>query len=412
MSPFETIKEQFPVFSHHPNLCYLDSPASTLVPKKVIDKLCEYYENYPVNVARGLYPLSERATKEMELVREKSARFFNAHSLDEIIFTRNTTESINLLARVLLPKLKKGDGIAITAMEHHANFVPWQQLCKMYGLELRIINFDSNGTISPDSIRENIDTNIKIFSFVHVSNVFGTILDAKKFIQIAKEKNPDIITILDTAQSAGNSLIDVQSLDCDFLACSGHKMFGPKGVGILYGKKKYLDTLDPFLYGGEMVTSVTDDESTFQKPPHRFEAGTPSIADIIAFGSALDFIDFQERNTIALYEKQLSAFAWNELEKHFGQDIILYGPEPSSGIHSGILSFTLSGIHPHDTAQLLGQEGICVRAGSHCAMPLHQRMHTEHKATIRIGLSIYNNESDIERLIDGLEKIKKFFPSH
>ena len=341
MPTFETIKEQFPVFSHHPNLCYLDSPASTLVPWMVINALQTYYEYYPVNVARGLYPLSQQATQEMESVREKVAQYFHAQSSDEIIFTRNTTESLNFLARTLLPRLKKGDGIALTAMEHHANFVPWQQLCKIYGLKLHIIDFAPDGTIATDSIRHAIDSSVKIFSFTHISNVFGVIHDAKEFIRIAREKNPAILTILDAAQSAGNIPLDVKDLDCDFLACSGHKMFGPKGVGILYGKSQHLETLDPFLYGGEMVESVTDTTSIYQSPPRKFEAGTPSIADIIGLGSALDFIQSLGREYILDHEKKLVKHAWDTLKEHFGDDIILFGPDPSEKDHTGMLSFSL-----------------------------------------------------------------------
>ena len=405
------IQSLFPVFRNNPGLCYLDTPASSLTPEGVIFKLREYYENYPVNVSRGLYTLSEKATQEVENVREKTAQFLGASSKDEIIFTRNTTESLNLLARTLLPTLKENDEIVITGMEHHANFVPWQQLAKHYNLKLKIIPFEKDGRIEEETLRTFLSPRTKIFSFVHISNVLGTINDAKRFIHIARHIQPSIITIIDGAQSAGNFSLDIKELDCDFFACSGHKMFGPKGVGILWGKKKYLDILNPFLYGGEMVSSVSEEESIFKESPARFEAGTPSIGDIIGFGSALDFIESFGRQVIFDHEKTLTSLLWDRLQETFGDTVTLFGPNPKIHSHAGILSFALEGIHPHDISQILAQENICVRAGTHCAMPLHKNLDTPFHATVRIGFSLYNTPHDIERLILSLQKARTIFIS-
>ncbi|NCU41151.1 MAG: cysteine desulfurase [Candidatus Moranbacteria bacterium] len=405
------IQSLFPVFRNNPGLCYLDTPASSLTPEGVIFKLREYYENYPVNVSRGLYALSEKATQEVENVREKTAQFLGASSRDEIIFTRNTTESLNLLARTLLPTLKENDEIVITAMEHHANFIPWQQLTKHYNLKLKIIPFEKDGRIEEETLQKFISPQTKIFSFVHTSNVFGTVNDAKRFIYIARHIQPNIITILDGAQSAGNIPFNVKEIDCDFFACSGHKMFGPKGVGILWGKKKYLDILNPFLYGGEMISSVSEKESIFKESPARFEAGTPSIGDIIGFGSALDFINSFGKQNIFEHEKKLASLAWDRLRTTFGDMITLFGPDPEAHTHAGIISFALEGIHPHDISQILAQDMICVRAGTHCAMPLHKNLDTPFHATVRIGFSLYNTPYDIDRLIHSLQKAQTIFIS-
>jgi cysteine desulfurase/selenocysteine lyase len=405
----ETIKRQFPVFSAHPHLRYLDTPASSLTPELVITKLREYYENYPVNVARGLYGLSERATQEMESVRKRTAQFLDAASSDEIVFVRNTTEALNLLARTLLPTFNAGDEILTTAMEHHANFVPWQQLAKKHGLHFRILECETDGTLSPNRLREAITKKTKLFTFVHISNVLGTINDAKKLIETARESNPNIITIVDAAQSAGHLPFSVQDIDCDFLALSSHKLFGPKGVGVLYGKQSRLETLEPFLFGGEMVEFVSDDDTTFRESPHRFEAGTPSIGDCIGFGAALDFVDSIGKSAIAQHEIELATLAWEKLETTFGDDITFVGPHPETGNRAGVLSFSLHGVHPHDAAQILAESEICVRAGTHCAMPIHRRFDIAEHATIRAGFSLYNDASDIDALLEGLRKAQKIF---
>jgi cysteine desulfurase / selenocysteine lyase len=403
------IQSFFPVLRNNPGLCYLDTPASSLTPESVIAKLREYYEHYPVNISRGLYTLSEKATQEVERVREKTAQFLGSSSKDEIIFTRNTTESLNLLARTLLPTLKENDEIVITGMEHHANFVPWQQLAKQYHLKLIVIPLEKDGRIEEETLRTFLSPRTKIFSFVHISNVLGTLNNAKRFIEIARSIQPSLITIVDGAQSAGNFPLNVKDIDCDFFACSGHKMFGPKGVGILWGKKKHLDTLSPFLYGGEMVSSVSEKESIFKESPARFEAGTPSIGDIIGFGSALDFIESFGKQSIFDHEKTLTSLLWENLSKTFGDAITLFGPNPKTHIHTGILSFALEGVHPHDISQILAQENICVRAGTHCAMPLHKNLDTPFHATVRVGFSLYNSPDDIDRLIGGLQKARSLF---
>jgi len=404
-----SLRKLFPVFQTHPDLCYLDTPASSLTSEPVITKLRSYYEESPVNVARGLYDLSQNVTQEMELVRAQVASFFSTNSKEEIIFTRNTTESLNLLARTLLPTLSPGDEIITTSMEHHANFVPWQQLAKQYNLTFTVLDIEENGTLSLEKIHSSLSQKTRIFTFTHASNVLGTINDAQEIISHIRTYNPDIITIVDGAQSAGHLPIDLRDIDCDFFACSGHKMFGPKGVGILFGKEYRLKSLPPFLYGGEMVSSVTKKESSFKEIPFRFEAGTPSIADIIGLGASLNFIKSLTREAIAKHDHDLALRAWEELSSTFGKDIILFGPLPKEHFHSGILSFSFKGIHPHDIAQVLAEDSICVRAGTHCAMPLHKESSLPYHASVRAGFSIYNTPEDITRLIKGLQKAQKIF---
>lgn len=401
------IKSIFPVFQSNPDLCYLDTPASSLVPNSVIEKLKEYYTDYPVNTARGLYPLSEKATQEVENVRTKVAKFLGASSKDSIVFTRNTTESLNLLAHTIIPTLTSDEEVAITAMEHHANFVPWQQITQKYNRNLTIIPFEEDGTLSMETLASYINQNTKILSFVHTSNVLGTINDAQAIIETARNINPNIITIVDGAQSAAHIPLNVNAMDCDFFAFSGHKCFGPKGIGFLYGKQKSLENLSPFLYGGEMVSSVSKEQSLFKNIPHRFEAGTLSIGDIIAFGSALDFIQTYTKESLFEHEQALVKKAYLALNEEF-KNAISFLKKPDAH-HTGILSFSLKNIHPHDIAQMLAEDGICVRAGTHCAMPLHQSLPLNFHSSVRVGFSLYNDEKDIERLLTSLKTIYQRF---
>ena len=408
MQTISTLRKSFPVYARESGLVYLDTAASSLVPAPVIEKLRECYEEYPVNVARGLYGLSERASEEFETAREKTARFLHAET-EEIVFTKNTTESFNLLARTILPQLPEGSEIAITAMEHHANFVPWQQLAKRHGVKFIVIPFEEDGTLSPETIAKHLSSKTKLLSFVHISNVFGCINPAKVIIEAARAVNPDIITVLDAAQSAAHMPINVRDLDCDFLAFSSHKCFGPTGAGVLCGKRNRLEALTPFLYGGLMIESVSDTESTFREIPYRFEAGTPAVGEVIGMGAAIDFIEAIDRQKLLQHEEHLTKYTWKQLQEVFGDRIRLLGPDPENHPHAGVISLTLDGIHPHDISQILAEENICVRAGAHCAMPLHRAVDIAYHSSLRASFSIYNDESDVDRFVEGLRKADELF---
>lgn len=401
-------RSSFPIYTNQPNLVYLDSPASALKPQCVIDAVLEYYTDYSANIARGLYALSERATKRYENVRTLVAKFINAPSPEEIIFTRNTTESLNLLAYTLTDQLHSGDEIVITEMEHHANFVPWQQLAQKHRLKLILLPFNKEGVINPETLNAPITPRTKLFSFTHASNVLGTINPAKEFIRIAKNINPDIITIIDAAQSAPHIPINVQDIDCDFLAFSSHKLFGPTGSGVLWGKSEQLEKLPPFLYGGEMVKSVTREKTIFKDFPHRFEAGTPAIAEVISMGEAINFIESIGFPEIQKHEQNIARYTFEKLTDTFGDAIQILGPrDPTKRVP--LFSFTLDGIHPHDIAQILAKDNVCIRAGSHCAIPAHLALPLDSPASARIGISLYTTKKDIDLCIQSLKKAREIF---
>lgn len=402
------IKSQFPIFQKIPNLIYLDSVASTLKPRSVVDAVSEYYTDYSANVSRGLYEISELATERYEYVRTIVARFLRASSPLEVLFTKSTTESLNLLAYTLTKGLHPEDEIAVTEMEHHANFVPWQQLAQEQSLKFTVIPFDKDGLINPETLKKYITPNTRIFSFTHASNVLGTINPAKDFVRVAKEINPDIITILDTAQSAPHIPIDVTNIGCDFLAFSSHKVFGPTGAGVLWGKYDQLKKLPPFLYGGEMVESVTREKTIFKDVPHRFEAGTPAIAEIIGMGSALEFIESIGFPRIQKHEEELTRYAFETLGTAFGKSLHILGPKDLTQ-RVPLISFTLDDIHPHDIAQILAEDNVCIRAGSHCAMPAHLALKIDSPASARIGISVYNTKEDIDTCITSLKKAFETF---
>ena len=420
------IRKHFPIYTHQPDLVYLDSAATTLKPEVVIEAELGYYREYSANVERGLYPLSEKATNEYEHAREKVAHFIGADT-DEVVFTRGTTESLNLLASSLeqllwpvparsnlTPTLSSTeareryecDEILVSGSEHHSNFLPWQVLATRRGLTLTILPFDSEGRLRVEDLEHYITPQTKIFSFVAVSNVFGVINPVQALIAEAKRLNPDIITIVDAAQSIAHLPTDVRVLDCDFLAASGHKMFGPTGIGFLYGKQSRLAALPPYHYGGEMVAHASVEGSIWKEAPHKFEAGTPAIAQAIGLGAAVDFIQSVGWEAMRVHEIHLLTYAFEQLTTHFGDTIQIVG---SCTAHekSGVIAFTLKGIHPHDIAQILGDEGICIRAGRHCAEPLHDILSLP--ATARLAISVYTTEDDIQRLVHGLEKARSLF---
>ncbi|HEX7542968.1 MAG TPA: SufS family cysteine desulfurase, partial [Patescibacteria group bacterium] len=424
MIDIKTIKKQFPIFQNQPDLVYFDSTATSLKPKIVIDKIKEYYEEYSANVFRGIYPMSEKATEEFEETRDVVSKFINANKSEEIIFTRNATESLNLLAYSLGRKIiESGDEIVTTIMEHHSNFVPWQVLAGEVGATFKVIdiNKDSYLNLGLDDIkyqRSNIKNTIqnskaletiitkrtKILTLTYVSNVLGTINPIKEIISAAKKINPKIITIVDAAQAVPHLKIDVQDLGADFVVFSSHKMVGPTGVGVLWGKEQYLKEMYPFMYGGEMINEVFIDRTTFKDPPYKFEAGTPAIGEVIAFKEAIKFLNKIGMENIRDHEKQLTAQCFKTLKKEFGKKIRIFGPTDIED-RGGIITFSFDKFHPHDIAQILADGGICVRAGYHCAMPLHTRLKVP--ATVRASFYIYNDEKDVEKFVEGLKKVEK-----
>lgn len=392
----ENIREDFPILHQKINgedLVYLDNAASTQKPKAVINAIKDYYENDHSNVHRGVHTLSVRATEAYENAREKVSQFVNSPNKNQIIFTKGTTESINLIAGSLTNLIEKNDEILITAMEHHSNIVPWQELCKRTGAILKIIPINDNGEILIDKYTEMVTNKTKLVSVVHLSNTLGTINPIEEIIDTAKLNNA--ITVIDGAQSAGHLLVDVQELDCDFYLFSGHKVFGPTGIGVLYGKENILNQIDPYQFGGEMILKVTFDETTYNGLPHKFEAGTPNIAGAVGIGASIDFINSLDRELCHQYEMSLHDYALEKLEQF--DDIRIIG---KSSKKSAIISFVIDGIHPHDIGTIINQKGIAVRTGHHCTMPLMDFYGIP--GTVRASFSIYNNHAEVDKLIDAI----------
>ena len=392
----ENIREDFPILHQKINgeeLVYLDNAASTQKPKAVINAIKDYYENDHSNVHRGVHTLSVRATEAYENAREKVSQFVNSPNKNQIIFTKGTTESINLIAGSLTNLIEKNDEILITAMEHHSNIVPWQELCKRTGAILKIIPINDNGEILIDKYTEMVTNKKKLVSVVHLSNTLGTINPIEKIIDTAKLNNA--ITVIDGAQSAGHLLVDVQELDCDFYLFSGHKVFGPTGIGVLFGKENILNQIDPYQFGGEMILKVTFDETTYNGLPHKFEAGTPNIAGAVGIGASIDFINSLDRELCHQYEMSLHDYALEKLEQF--DDIRIIG---KSSKKSAIISFVIDGIHPHDIGTIINQKGIAVRTGHHCTMPLMDFYGIP--GTVRASFSIYNNHAEVDKLIDAI----------
>ena len=394
---FERIREEFPILDQKINgedLIYLDNAASTQKPKAVINAIKDYYENDHSNVHRGVHTLSVRATEAYENARVKVTEFLNSPNNHQIIFTKGTTDSINLIATSITSLINENDEILITAMEHHSNIVPWQELCKRTGAVLKIIPINENGEILIDDYKDMVSAKTKLISVVHLSNTLGTINPIEDIIKIAKSH--DVITVIDGAQAAGHLPIDVQQLNCDFYLFSGHKIFGPTGIGVLYGKEEILNRIDPYQYGGEMILKVTFEETTYNSLPHKFEAGTPNIAGAVGIGASIDFINSLDRDLCHEYEMSLHDYALNQLEQIDGIRII-----GKSSHKSAIISFVIDGMHPHDIGTIINQKGIAVRTGHHCTMPLMDFY--EIPGTVRASFSIYNNHSEIDKLIDAIK---------
>ncbi|MGP4061394.1 cysteine desulfurase [Halobacillus sp. H74] len=399
----KAVRDEFPILHQEVNghpLVYLDSSATSQKPVRVIEKLGEYYRGYNSNVHRGVHTLGTIATDEYEGAREKVRRFINASSTQEVIFTRGTTTAINTVAASYgRAHLKEGDEVVITPMEHHSNIIPWQQIVKETGATLKYIPLQPDGTILLEDAKETITPNTKIVAISHVSNVLGTINPVKDIARMAHEQNAVILA--DGAQGAPHMEIDVQQLDVDFYAFSGHKMCGPTGIGVLYGKKALLNNMEPVEFGGEMIDFVNWYDSTWKELPWKFEGGTPIIAGAVGLGAAIDFLTDIGMDNIKDHEEKLVAYAQQQMSKIDGMTI--YGPEH----RAGLVTFNLADVHPHDLATVLDAEGIAVRAGHHCAQPLMRWL--EVSATARASFYLYNTEDEIDRLVEGLQTTKEYF---
>ncbi|MXX46756.1 MAG: cysteine desulfurase [Chloroflexi bacterium] len=398
--PLDTaaIREQFPILArevHGRPLVYLDNAATTQKPQSVIDALSHYYSTMNANIHRGLHTLAEEATAAYEDVRKQVAAFIGAGSHREVVFTRNTTESLNLLAYTLGSRLRPGDEIVLTTAEHHSNLVPWQLVTQRTGAVLRFIELNDDQQIDVDTARAAINANTRIVSIVHMSNVLGSVAPVAEISEMARSVGATMI--VDAAQSAPHMPVDVSQLGADYLAFSAHKMLGPTGVGVLWGRQDLLADLDPFLGGGEMISVVTREESSWAALPHKFEAGTPNIADVVAFGAALDFLNDVGMDAIAAHDADLTHYAVERLSRLEGLDI--YGPSDPAE-RSAVIAFNYRDIHSHDVATILDRSGIAIRAGHHCAQPLMRTL--EVPATARASFYLYNERSEVDALVDGL----------
>lgn len=400
--PLEKIRSDFPILQrdiYGKPLVYLDNAASTLKPKPVVDVLSHYYLLEASNVHRGAHFLSDTGTRSYEQAREKVRRFLNAKQSSEIIFTRGTTESLNLVAQSYAREnLGLGDGILISEMEHHSNIVPWQMICQERGCKLNVIPVLENGELDLSAFKQLLSPKVKLVSVVHTSNALGTINPIREIIKQAHSAGAKVV--IDAAQAVSNQKIDVQDLDCDFLAFSGHKIFGPYGIGVLYGKAEILETMPPYQGGGSMIEDVTFAKTSYLHPPHRFEAGTPAISGALGLASAIDYVQSIGLESIHFYEAQLLHQATHQLKQIPGLRVIGEAKPKAS-----ILSFIMDGAHPSDFGSLLDREGIAVRTGHHCCQPLMRRFGIS--GTIRASFSIYNSFADVERLITALDKARR-----
>lgn len=402
--PVAVIRKDFPVLAqkiHGHSLVYLDNAATAQKPLSVIERMDRFYRTEYATVHRGVYTLSQNATWECDLVREKCRKFLGAKKTSEIIFVRGATEAINLVAEGWGNKfLKEGDEIIISGLEHHANIVPWQQLALKKKLVLRVIPVNDLGELQLDEYRKLLSQKTRLVAVTHVSNALGTINPVRKIIERAHEVGA--VSVIDGAQAAPHLKIDVQELGCDFYCFSGHKIYGPSGVGVLYGRQEILEQMDPYQLGGEMIESVTFESTKFAKPPFKFEAGTPAIAEIVGLGPALDYLHNLGLDLIADYEHLLLEEATEKLSGVEGLTII-----GQAEAKSAVISFVLEGIHPHDIGTILDQEGICIRTGHHCAQPVMQRFGVP--ATARASFAFYNTREEIDILVRGLKKVREVF---
>ncbi len=404
----EAIVADFPILakltSRGKRLVYLDSAASSQKPRAVIQALVDYYENDNANIHRGVYELAARATDAFESARAKVARFVNAADTAEIIWTRNTTEAINLVSFSWgLANLGPGDAILTTQLEHHSNLVPWQLLAAKTGAELRFIPADRDGVLALEHL-DDLLAGVKLVALAHISNTIGSI--APLDVIVARAHAAGAVVLVDAAQSVPHMPVDVQALDVDFLAASGHKMCGPTGIGFLYGKRALLEAMPPFLTGGDMIKRVSYETTTYNELPWKFEAGTSNIADAIALGAAVDYLSDIGMDWVRAHEIRITAYALAQLRAFESRGLAVYGP-PRAEDRAGVISFNLGDIHAHDLASILDTEGVCVRAGHHCTMPLMEKM--GWPATARASFYLYNTEEDVDALIHALEKAAQVF---
>ena len=403
----EGCRGDFPVLErtfHEKPLVYLDSAATSQKPREVIDVEAEFYRRSNANVHRGVYALSEEATELYEHARERAARFLHVRDPEEIIFVRGTTEALNLVATSLgRADLHAGDRVVSTEMEHHSNIVPWHFLRKYPGIELEFIGLTEEGELVPADIERLVRPGTKVTTLTHVSNVLGTLNPVAEIAERAHDAGS--LVVLDAAQSAPHIPVDVEKLGVDFVAFSGHKVYGPTGIGVLWGRKELLKRMAPYMGGGEMIMNVEKGDVSYKDPPYRFEAGTPNVAGAVTMSAALDYVDRIGYDAIASHDAALVAHAWAVLGETFGKKIRLYGPPPERG-HIGVVSFAIEGVHPHDLASLLDEEGIAIRAGHHCAQLVMKRYKVP--AMARASYGIYNRSDDTAALVTALQKVAGF----
>jgi cysteine desulfurase / selenocysteine lyase len=403
----QDIRRDFPLLKRtiqNKPIIYLDSTATTLKPQPVIDALNEYMSMYSANIFRGIYTISEEATAKYEHTRTVFASFLNT-SPEQIIFVRNATEALNLVAYSwLVKRINKNDSIVVTAMEHHSNFVPWQQIAFNSDAQFKVMPVVHDQPLDISLIENYVDNTTKIFAFTAVSNVLGTINPVDQIVKAVRSINAQCLIVVDAAQAVPHMPVDVTLWDADFIVCSGHKMLGPTGFGVLWGKKERLEELPPFLYGGEMIREVTKEKTTYKEIPHRFEAGTPAIAEVIAAASAVEYLQQIGMKQVREHEKEITRYALSRMKEL--SFISMYGPlDPE--YRGGVISFTMSSAHPHDIAQMLNEDNICIRSGNHCAMPLHTEINV--MATARASFYIYTTKEEIDTFIEGLQKVHTLF---
>ena len=406
MTPdWASLRREFPILDqkvHGRPLIYFDNAATTQKPRAVVEALRRYYEHDNANVHRGIHELSNRATAAFEAARARAAKFINARSAEEIIFTRGTTESINLVAEAWGNKyLKRGDKILLTEMEHHSNIVPWQLLAERVGAQLVYLPVNGDrGMLDLNRLDESLTSEVRLLAMTHISNSLGTINPVAEFCERARRRG--VVTLIDAAQSAGHRPVDVQQIGCDFMAFSSHKMCGPTGLGVLYGRSERLQEMPPYQGGGEMILNVDFHQTTFKKPPHRFEAGTPDISGAIGLHAAMDFLDAIGRENIAHHDQELGAYAFEKLSGLKG--IRLFGPHIG---RAGLISFLLEGIHAHDVVTVADQRGIALRGGHHCNQPLMKKLGVE--STARASFYFYNTAAEVDHFVEVIREIQKFF---
>ena len=398
-------KDEFPILQER-KISYLDSGATTQKPQCVINAIDNYYKECNANPHRGAYSLSIEATEKYETTREKIARFINARNREEIIFSKNATESLNLIAYSYgLDNLKNGDEVVLSIMEHHSNLVPWQYITKKTNSKLKFMYINKDYELSKEEIESKITNTTKIVGITHISNVLGTINNVKEIIKYAHKKGA--IVIVDASQSIPHMKIDVQDLDADFLVFSGHKMFAPLGIGVLYGKKELLNKMTPFLMGGDMIEYVYEQNTTFASLPNKFEAGTQNVEGVIGLGAAIDYIERIGYKEIQKVEEDITKYAVTELSKLDFLELYITSKLEN---HSSVISFNIKGVHPHDVASILDSNGVCVRSGNHCAQPLLRYLGMD--STCRASFSIYNTKEDADNLVEALKKAYKMFEKY